>query len=103
VAADETLRVDALAMRGFAEALCSSAEDLGSRLTALDDQVGDMLGGWRGSSGSAYSAAWELWHRGAGEVEVGLSMLARLVARAGGAYQDNEAVSAQAMREVSHG
>jgi WXG100 family type VII secretion target len=103
VAADDTLRVDALAMREFAEALRNSAEELRSRLTALDDQVGDMLGGWRGSSGSAFSAAWELWHRGAGEVEVGLSMLARSVARAGGAYQDNEAVSARAMREVGHG
>jgi len=29
--------------------------------------------------------------------------LARSVARAGGAYQDNEAVSARAMREVGHG
>jgi len=90
-------------MRGFTEALCSSAEDLRSRLTALDDQVGDMLGGWHGASGSAYAAAWELWHRGAGEVETGLSILARLVGEAGGRYQGNEAVAEQAMREVRGG
>jgi len=90
-------------MRGFTEALRSSAEDLRSRLTALDDQVGDMLGGWHGASGSAYAAAWELWHRGAGEVETGLSILARLVGEAGGRYQRNEAVAEQAMREVRGG
>ena len=90
-------------MRGFTEALRSSAEDLRSRLTALDDQVGDMLGGWHGASGSAYAAAWELWHRGAGEVETGLSILARLVGEAGGRYQRNEAVAEQAMREVGVG
>ena len=103
MAADETLRVDALATRGFAEAVGSAGEDLRSRLAALDEQVGNMLGGWRGASGSAYAAAWELWHRGAGEVEAGLSILARLVADAGGIYQDNEAAAARAMREVSGG
>jgi ESAT-6 family protein len=103
VAANDTSRVDPLAMRGFAEAVCSAAEELRGQLAALDDQVGDMLGGWRGASGSAYAAAWELWHRGAGEVEAGLSILARLVAEAGGIYRDNEAMAAQAMREVNRG
>ncbi|OBI10965.1 secretion protein [Mycobacterium sp. E2327] len=103
MAADETLSVDPQAMRGFAEALASRAEDLKSQLADLDNQVGEMLGGWRGASGSAYASAWELWHRGAGEVEVGLSMLARLVAQAGGLYQANEAASAQEMREVGRG
>ena len=50
-----------------------------------------------------YAAAWELWQRGAGEVEVGLSMLARLVGRAGGLYQENETVSAQELGGVRHG
>jgi WXG100 family type VII secretion target len=103
VAADETLRVDPQAMRGFAEALCGRAEDLKSQLADLDNQVGAMLGGWRGTSGSAYASAWELWHRGAGEVEVGLSMLARLVAQAGGLYAANESVAAQEMRGVHGG
>lgn len=103
MAADDTLRVDPPAMRGFADTLCGAAEDLRHRLAALDGQVGGMLGGWRGASGSAYASAWELWHRGAGEVEVGLSMLARLVAQAGGMYQANEAVSARALGEVDRG
>jgi WXG100 family type VII secretion target len=90
-------------MQEFAQALCGGAEDLRNRLADLDDQVGEMLGGWRGASGSAYASAWELWHRGAGEVEVGLSMLARLVAEADGIYQANEAVSAQALLEVNRG
>ncbi|HSS24556.1 MAG TPA: WXG100 family type VII secretion target [Mycobacterium sp.] len=103
MAATDNLRVDPTMMRGFAQALCGGAEDLRSRLAELDAQVSEMLGGWRGASGSAYTSAWELWHRGAGEVEVGLSMLARLVAQAGGGYQENEAVSARALREVRNG
>ena len=103
MAAEDTLRVDPLAMQGFAQALRGGAEDLRNRLADLDEQVGEMLGGWRGASGSAYASAWELWHRGAGEVEAGLSMLARLVAEAGGVYQQNEAASAHALREVDRG
>lgn len=97
------LSVDPQAMRGFAQALRGRAEELRSQLALLDDQVGAMLGGWRGASASAYAAAWELWHRGAGEVEVGLSMLARLVAQAGGGYESNEAVAAQELRGVRRG
>jgi WXG100 family type VII secretion target len=103
MAADGTLRAHPEAMRGFTEAVCASAEDLRNQLAALDDQVGQLLGGWRGASGNAYGAAWELWHRGAGEVEMGLSMLARLVAEAGAMYSANEAVSAQELREVDRG
>jgi WXG100 family type VII secretion target len=103
VAAEDTLRVDPLAMRGFAEALSGRAEDLRNQFAELNDRVGEMLGGWRGTSGSAYASGWELWHRGAGEVEVGLSMLARLVAQAGELYQENEAVSAQELHGVRNG
>jgi WXG100 family type VII secretion target len=103
VAASDDLRVDPLVMQGFAQALRGGAEDLRSRLAELDAQVNEMLGGWRGASGSAYASAWELWRRGAGEVEAGLSMLARSVARAGEAYQEDEAVSARALRGVRGG
>jgi WXG100 family type VII secretion target len=99
----DNLRVDPMVMQGFAQALCGGAEDLRNRLAELDAQVSELLGGWRGASGSAYTSAWELWHRGAGEVEVGLSILARLVARASGGYQENEARSAGALRGVRNG
>ncbi|HEV7580477.1 MAG TPA: WXG100 family type VII secretion target [Mycobacterium sp.] len=102
--ADETnLRVDPLVMHGFAQALLGGAENLRSQLAELDGQVGEMLGGWRGASGNAYGSAWEMWHRGATEVELGLSMLAKAVAQAGGGYQQNEAGSAQALRQVRGG
>jgi hypothetical protein len=81
VAASDDLRVDPMVVRGFAEALRGGAEELRS----------------------AYASAWELWHRRAGEVEVGLLMLAKSVARAGGGYQENEAVSARALRGVRDG
>jgi WXG100 family type VII secretion target len=90
-------------MQGFAQGLLGAAEDLRTRLAELDGQVGELLGGWRGASGDAYGSAWEVWHRGATEVELGLSMLAKAVAQAGEGYQQNEAGSAQALRGVRNG
>lgn len=103
MAAGNELRVDPQLMDGFAQALLGGAENLRGQLAELDGQVGEMLDGWQGGSGSAYSAAWELWQRGAREVETGLSVLARAVARAGKGLQDNEVVSAQAIRRVHDG
>jgi WXG100 family type VII secretion target len=101
--ADETLRVDPVVMQGTAVSLSAAAEQLSGRLSQLDDQVGQLLGGWQGTAGTAYGSAWELWHKGAREVELGLSMLAHLVGRAGGAYQGNEAGCARAERVVRGG
>ncbi|WP_285167945.1 pore-forming CpnT exporter EsxF [Mycobacterium tuberculosis] len=101
--ADDTLRVEPAVMQGFAASLDGAAEHLAVQLAELDAQVGQMLGGWRGASGSAYGSAWELWHRGAGEVQPGLSMLAAAIAHAGAGYQHNETASAQVLREVGGG
>jgi WXG100 family type VII secretion target len=101
--ADETLRVDPVVLQGTAVSLSAAAEQLSAHLSQLDDQVGQLLGGWQGAAGTAYGSAWELWHKGAREVELGLSMLAHLVGRAGGAYQGNEAGSALAERAVRGG
>ncbi|KKC01771.1 WXG100 family type VII secretion target [Mycobacterium nebraskense] len=101
--ADDTVRVDPVVMQGFAVSLSGAAEHLSGQLAQLGDQVGQMLGGWQGASGTAYASAWELWHRGAREVQLGLSMLAHLVGQAGEGYQANEAGSAQAERAVRGG
>jgi WXG100 family type VII secretion target len=103
VAAKDNLRVDPLVMQGFAQALRGGAQDLRNRLADLDGEVSEMLAGWRGASGGAYTSAWQLWHRGAGEVQVGLSILEKLVAQAGRVYQQNEAASTQALGELGHG
>jgi uncharacterized protein YukE len=71
-------------------------------LAELDGQVGEMLGGWQGRSGGSYRSAWQLWHRGADEVQVRFSILARLIAQAGAGYQANEDASAPALRDVDH-
>jgi WXG100 family type VII secretion target len=101
--ADATLRVDPALLQGCAASLGGAAEDLASELAELDDRVGQTLGGWRGASGTAYGSAWQLWHQGAREVQVGLSMLARLMGHAGAVYQDNEAVATRAERAVHGG
>jgi WXG100 family type VII secretion target len=97
VASDGTLRVDPAMMQGFAQALSGGAGALRARLAELDAQVGEMLGGWRGEAGGAYASAWELWHRGAGEVMAGLSILAKAVGSAGMDYQVNESASGRAL------
>lgn len=101
--ADNTLRIDALAMQEIAASLVGAAEHLQAQLADLDDEVGQVLGGWRGASGSAYGLAWELWHRGAGEVRAGLSVLGRLLNEAASGYQSNEACSARAQQAVRGG
>jgi len=101
--ADNTVRVDPVAMQGAAVSLSGTAEHLSAQLSQLDDQIGHMLGGWQGAAGSAYGSAWELWHKGAHEVQLGLSMLAHLVGRAGEGYQANEAGSARAEGAVRGG
>lgn len=101
--AEETLRVDPQVMQRFAAALGGGAKDLQNRLAELDGQVGEMLGGWRGASGGAYASAWELWRRGAVEVQLGLLQLATSVGKAGVDYQQNEAASAEALGGVRDG
>ncbi|WP_322858649.1 WXG100 family type VII secretion target [Mycobacterium europaeum] len=101
--ADETVRVDPVVMQGHAVSIGGAAEHLSAELAQLDDQVGQLLGSWQGAAGTAYGSAWELWHRGAREVQQGLSLLAHLVGQAGEGYQSNEAGSAQAERAVRGG
>ncbi len=99
----ETVRVDPVVMQSHAASIGGAAEHLAAELSRLDDQVSQALGGWQGASGTAYASAWELWRRGAREVQLGLSMLAHLVGQAGEGYQANEAGSARAERAVHGG
>jgi WXG100 family type VII secretion target len=99
----EVLRVDPEVMQGFSQALSGAAEDLHNKLVELDGQVREMLAGWQGGSGGAYGAAWDLWHRGAVEVQLGLSILAKAVGIAGLDFQNNESASAQKLRGIEHG
>jgi WXG100 family type VII secretion target len=98
-----TLKVDPGAIQRCAAALGDGAKDLQHRLVGLDRQVGELLDGWRGASGGAYASAWELWRRGAGEVQLGLSQLATSVGAAGGSYQHDDATAARALQGVRNG
>lgn|GEM_PF-1771366 len=100
---DDTVRLDPVAMRQAAQAVNDGAEVLRNRLAALDREVAVLLGDWRGASGGAYAAVWEQWHRGADEVQAGLSILARGLAEAERGYRLNETRSARALREVVDG
>jgi len=97
---DNTVRVDPEALQRAARGVNDGAEDLRSRLAALNREVGTLLGGWDGAAGSAYAAVWEQWHCGAGELQEGLAILAHALAEAGLAYQCNETRSAGSLRLV---
>jgi WXG100 family type VII secretion target len=100
---DKTLRVDPEVMQGFSAALPGAAEGLRSQLADLDAQVGEMSAGWTGKAGGAYGSAWQLWHRGAGEVQLGLAFLAKAVRLAGMEFQQHDTASAAVLRGVDDG
>jgi WXG100 family type VII secretion target len=72
-------------------------------LRSLDSTVTGMVGGWTGQSGGAYGDAWGQWHRGAGEVERSLSILARLLETTAQGFASSERDGAQKLRSVPGG
>lgn len=97
------LQVDPVAMAGFAQSLSGAAESLQARLDQLNAGVGEMLGGWHGRAGKAYSTIWEHWHQGAAEVQSALTVLTRLVQQAGVEFERSETASAAVLRTVDSG
>jgi WXG100 family type VII secretion target len=103
MAQGETVRIQPEAMHVAAQALSSAAKDLHTRLVELDGQVRDLLAGWQGGSGGAYGEAWDSWHRGAGEVRQGLSILAKAVGITGVEFAAQEHTSTQTVDGVYRG
>jgi WXG100 family type VII secretion target len=97
------LRVQPEAMHSASQALSGAARDLQTKLLELDGQVRELLAGWHGGSGSAYGQAWDLWHRGAGEVQLGLSLLAKTVGVAGADFHTQDCSAAQTADGVYRG
>src|ERR1700755_3382111 len=94
----ERLRADPQVLAGFSQALSGASKDLHSRLVELHRHGCDMFDGWGGGAGSPYGQAWDLWHRGAAEVQQGLSILAKAVGDVGVAYQGQDSSAAEAVR-----
>ena len=94
------LRVQPEAMHSASQALSGAARDLDTKLVELDGQVRELLAGWHGGSGDAYGQAWDLWHRGTGEIQAGLSILAKAVGIAGVEFDTHEQASAQTLDGV---
>ena len=97
------LRVNPEVMQGVSQAISGAAKDFHTRLNELDSQIRDMLANWQGGAGGAYGQAWDQWHRGAGEVQQGLAMLAEVVAVAGSGFQHQDSASAQNVDGVFRG
>jgi WXG100 family type VII secretion target len=90
-------------MHVAAQALSGAAKDLHTRLVELDGRVRELLSGWHGGSGDAYGQTWDTWHRGAGEVQQGLSILAKAVGLAGIQFNAQDNGSSQLMDGVYRG
>ncbi|HEY1839510.1 MAG TPA: WXG100 family type VII secretion target [Mycobacterium sp.] len=99
----EVMRVQPEVMHVASQALSSAAKDLHTRQVELDGQVRELLAGWHGGSGDAYGQAWDLWHRGTAEVQLGLSILAKAVGVVGVEFHTREQASAQIMDGVYRG
>ena len=90
-------------MATASQALAGAAKDLHTRLIELDGEVRDMLAGWQGGAGGAYGKAWDLWHQGAGEVQLGLAILAKMVENAGVQFHAQDSASEQTVDGVYRG
>ena len=99
----EALRVQPEVMQTASQALASASRDLHAKLVDLDAQVREMLTGWQGGAGSTYSDAWDLWHKGAGEVQLGLAILAKAVGNAGIQFQAQDAAAEQTVEGIYRG
>jgi WXG100 family type VII secretion target len=99
----EMLRVQPEAMHTASQALSAAAKDLHTKLAELDGQIRELLAGWHGGSGDAYGQAWDLWHRGTREVQLGLSILAKVVGVTGVEFDTHDQASAQTMDGVYRG
>jgi WXG100 family type VII secretion target len=99
----ETLRVQPEVMQTASQALARASKDLHTKLVDLDAQVREMLTGWQGGSGSAYGDAWDLWHNGAAEVQLGLAILAKAVGNAGIQFHAQDAAAEQTAEGIYRG
>lgn len=90
-------------MQSASQALSGAANDLWARLVELDGAIREMLVGWQGGAGSAYGEAWDLWHQGAGEVQLGLAILAKIVGDAGVQFQAQDWASERIVDGVYRG
>ena len=97
------VRVATEVMHGVSQAITGAATDFRTRLNELDGQIREMLASWKGGAGGAYGEAWDLWHRGAGEVQQGLAILAEAVRVAGVDFQTQESAATQQVDGVYRG
>jgi WXG100 family type VII secretion target len=99
----EGLRVNPDVMHGVSQSVSGAAKDFHTRLSELDGQLREMLANWQGGAGGAYGDAWDLWHRGASEVQQGLAILAEAVGIAGVDFQSQDSASTQTVDGINHG
>ncbi|WP_082695860.1 WXG100 family type VII secretion target [Mycobacterium sp. IS-1742] len=81
-----------------ASRLADAGQRLQDRLSAVDLEVGQLLGaGWEGGAASAFQTEWDTWHNGAGQVVRGLQTMSQMLTIAGREYAKTDEDAAGAV------
>ncbi|MCV7173767.1 WXG100 family type VII secretion target [Mycobacterium manitobense] len=78
--------------------LADAGQRLQDGLSAVDLSVDELLAkGWKGGAATAYTAEWDKWHNGAGQVVRGLQSMSESLKAAGAQYAATDQQAAEAV------
>jgi WXG100 family type VII secretion target len=78
--------------------LADAGQRLQDGLSAVDLSVEELLAkGWKGGAATAYTAEWDKWHNGAGQVVRGLQSMSESLKAAGAQYAATDQQAAEAV------
>lgn len=84
--------------------LRDAGQRLQDGLSGVDLETRELLGsGWKGDAASAFAAAWEQWHTGAGQVVRGVQTMSDLLKVAGDQYARTDEQGAGALASTVSG
>lgn len=78
--------------------LADAGQRLQDGLSAVDLSVDELLAkGWKGGAATAYTAEWDKWHNGAGQIVRGLQSMSDALEAAGAQYAATDQQAAEAV------
>ncbi|MDO3638461.1 WXG100 family type VII secretion target [Mycolicibacterium arseniciresistens] len=85
-------------LESAATRLADAGQRLQDGLSAVDLSVDELLAkGWKGGAATAYTAEWDNWHNGAGQVVRGLQSMSESLKAAGAQYTATDQQAAEAV------
>ncbi|MCZ8379336.1 WXG100 family type VII secretion target [Mycobacterium sp. CPCC 205372] len=85
-------------LESAAARLADAGQRLQDGLSAVDLSVDELLAkGWKGGAATAYTAEWDKWHNGAGQVVRGLQSMSESLKAAGAQYAATDQQAAESV------